>query len=121
MMEINLQNIEEYIFFDKKIYSLLPEFRHLFDQWGLSKRVPGMSTLGPRVVLELLNSLEKSHISKLEEYFGDIIILDRVDHKLVKNHESSPEKLAEELCLFSGYRDCCLHRDGGGVRVTFWR
>jgi len=27
-MEINLQNIEELIFFDKKAHALFPEFRH---------------------------------------------------------------------------------------------
>lgn len=120
-MDVNLKNIEEYIFFDKKIQSLLPEFRHLFDQWTLSKRVPGMGTLGPRVVLELINSLEKDHIRRLEEYFGDIILLDRVDHKIVRHHENTLDELEKTLCSFSDYREHCIHRDGEHISVTFWR
>ena len=55
-MEINLKNIEEIIFFDKKIQLLLPEFRHFFDQWQLGQHIPGMKALAKRSVLDVLNA-----------------------------------------------------------------
>lgn len=120
-MEINLRNIEEAIFFDKKAQALLPEFRHLFDQWQLGQRIPGMKTLGQRSVLDLLNSLNEIHIRKLEEYFGDTILVDKLDHRLVAHYEMSTEAEDAGLCQFSGYRDFCLTRNGDKINVSFWR
>jgi len=119
-MEINLQNIEQLLFFDKKAQALLPEFRHLFDQWQLGQRIPGMKTLGQRSVLELLNSLNEHHVRKLEEYLADTILVDKVDHRLVAHHEW-PVDEADELCRFAGYRDFCLSRDKGRIHISFWR
>jgi hypothetical protein len=119
-MEINLQNIEELLFFDKKAQALLPEFRHFFDQWQLGQRFPGMKTLGQRSVLELLNSLNEKHIRKLEEYFADTILVDKVDNRLVAHHEWSVGE-ADGLCEFAGYRDFCLTREKGRIYVSFWR
>lgn len=119
-MIINLQNIEEIIFFDKKIQSLFPEFRHLFDQWQLGKRVSEMSNLGQRSIIELLNSLEEKQILKLREYFGDIIIIDKINHKIVEFYDFNLED-ENVLCKYTGYRDFCLHRDKDTVNVSLWR
>lgn len=120
-MQINLQNIEDLLFFDKKAQSLLPEFRHLFDQWSLSKRVPGLQTLGRRSVVDLLNSLEADHIQKLEEYLGDIIVVDKIDYHLVRNFEGPLEEAEGRLCQFAGFKDFCVHRDADRVYISFWR
>jgi hypothetical protein len=119
-MEINLQNIEELIFFDKKAHALFPEFRHFFDQWQLGQRIPGMKTLGQRSVLELLNSLDEIRIRKLEEYFSDTILVDKIDHRLAACYDWQIGE-ADELCEFTGYRDFCIHRDKDRIYATFWR
>lgn len=118
-MEINLQNIEEQIFFDKKIQSLLPEFRHYFDQWQLSKVYPGFGNLGRRSVVDFLNSLETKHLRILEEYFGDSILLNKIDPNIVRHYQSDID--STELCEFSGYKEFCLFRDKNQLKMTFWR
>lgn len=120
-MEINLKNIEELIFFDKKAQALFPEFKHYFDQWSLGQRIPGLKTLGKRSVLDFLNSLNEKHVSKLEEYFKDEIILDKIDNRLVVNFECESLEFDKELCQFTGYRDFCLSRTGDKIVATFWR
>lgn len=119
-MEINLQNIEELIFFDKKVQVLFPEFRHFFDQWQLGQRIPGMKTLGQRSVLELLNSIDEICIRKLEEYFSDIITIDKINHCLTACYDWQTNDV-DELCKYTGYRDFCIHRDENRIYVTFWR
>lgn len=119
-MELNLKNIEELLFFDKKAQALLPEFRHLFDQWGLGQRIPGMKTLGQRSVLELLNSLNEDHIRRLEEYLDEGILVDKLDHRLVVHHEWSAGE-ADGLCQYAGYRDFCLSMKGDKTYISFWR
>jgi hypothetical protein len=56
-MQLNLQNIEDVLFLDKKAQAVLPEFRPQFDQWASSKRVPGLQTMGKRILLEVLNAI----------------------------------------------------------------
>ena len=118
-MEINIKNIEEQIFFDKKIHKLFPEFRHLFDQWQLSKQFPGFGNLGNRSVLDLLNSIEEKHLRILEEYFGTTILLNKIDSRIVRHYQS--ELNNSELCEFSGYKEFCIHRDKDKINISFWR
>ncbi len=120
-MDLNLQNIEEAIFFDKKVQGLLPEFRHLFDQWSISKRVPGMQNLGKRTVIEFLNSLEADHVRRIGEYFGETIIVDKIDGNLVRDYEGDSELAEDDLCQFAGFKDCAVYRDCGRVYITYWR
>jgi hypothetical protein len=120
-MELNLQNVEEVIFFDKNLQSLLPEFRHLFDQWSLSKRVPGLQTLGKRTIIEFLNSLKIEHVRRLEEYVGTTILIDKIDGRLVQHHEGGLDLIETDLCKFVGFQDFCVHRDADKAYITYWR
>jgi len=118
-MEINFKNIEDQIFFDEKVHKLFPEFRGLFEQWKVSVQFPGLGTLGKRSVLEFLNALNSDHIKILEKYFGTDIIVNKINHEIVKNHEADMENL--ELCEFSAYKEFSIYRKDGKIKMTFWR
>lgn len=120
-MILNLQNIEDLIFFDKKVWNILPEFRPHFEQWALSKRVPGMQNLGKRSLIDFLNSLEKPHLDKLEEYFQDIIVLDKIDYRTVQNYNGNIEEIQSDLCKFEGFTDFSIFRKGNQISLTFWK
>jgi hypothetical protein len=119
-MEINLKNIEEIIFFDKQVQHLLPEFRHLFDQWVLAYRNSGLKPLAKSSVFELMNNLDDSHIKKLENYFGKSIFINKLNHKTVDHYHCNMDQ-SERLCEFSDYQDLCLYRKGNDLNFTFWR
>jgi hypothetical protein len=120
-MILNLQNVEDLVFFDKKVWGVIPEFRPLFEQWALSKRAPGLQNLGKRSLIDFLNSLEKSHLDKLEEYFGDIIVLDKIDYHTVKNYNGKMDEIRSELCQFGGFFDFSAYRKGDQISLTFWK
>lgn len=117
-MEINLKNVEEIIFFDKKMHEILPEFRHFLDQWRLGKTIPALGGLGSKSVLELLNSLDETHIKRLEEHFGTSIIVMKIGPNIVKNHLIRKN---DTLCGFTEYKDFCISRNKEDVFLTFWR
>lgn len=119
-MKLNLQNIEDILFMDKKIQRLFPEFRHYFDQWMISKRVPGMQTLGKKTLMDMLNSLDVEHLNKLEEYFNDKIILEKIDYHIVKNKVFTLDNMPE-WCEFNDYIDFCITRNKEDAKITFWR
>lgn len=118
-MILNLQNIETLIFLDSKIKNLLPEFSMLFEQWKISKRVPGLKTMGQQCLIDLLNSLENEQLLKLEEYFGEGIVVEPIDAKLIANHEF--DLVTDKLCSFEGYQDFCISRKKDKIKITFWK
>lgn len=119
-MVINLLNIEELIFFDKKIHFLFPEFQNLFNQWSISYSSLGLQDFRRKSILDLLNSLETQHISKLEEYFKEKIVLDKIDYHFVKNVNFSNLNV-ENLCQFNDYKNFCFFRGKEEIKLTFWR
>lgn len=120
-MILNLQNVEELVFFDKKIWKLLPEFRHYFEQWALSKRAPGLQNLAKRTLIDFLHSLEKAHLDKLEQYFQDTIVLNKVAHDMIKNYNGKVEEIYNDLCQFEGFIDFVAYRKGDQIGITFWK
>lgn len=117
-MEINLKNIEELIFFDKKTHSLFPEFKHFFDQWLIGKKVPGLAAMGSKSVIDFLDSIEEEHIKKLEEYFGQKVIVVKINTNLVKNVSLD---LEENLCGYVEYKEFCAYRTKNELFLSFWR
>lgn len=117
-MEINFKNIEEIIFFDKNIQKLFPEFKHFFDQWTIGKRVPLLTSMANKSVLDLLESIEEEQIKKLENYFGTTVIVVKLNTNLVANIDLD---LNENLCGYLEYKDFCVYRNKEKLFLSFWR
>lgn len=116
-MIINLQNIENFLFFDKKIKNLFPEFRDIFNQYAFGKST-GLEDLSKRTIIDFMNLLEPQHLIKLEEYFKEKISLDKIDYRIVKNMEFS---LLEENISLNGYKEIALFRNKDKLKVTLWK
>lgn len=122
MVLLNLKNIEELIFLDSSVRTLLPDLRHIFDQWLLSKRVPTLRSLRLRSLMDMLNSLKNEHIRKLEEYFQDSLALDKIDYHIVRNATLSLDFNADkELLDYVGYGNFTISRNAEQVYISFWR
>ncbi len=119
-MEINLKNIEEIIFHDKKVQEKLPEYRYLFDQYNLAHRVSGLGQMAKQSVLELLNALDGNHLKKLENHFGETVFVNKLNNKLVDHYDCSIDNY-ERLCEFSEYGGIALYRHNNELKFTFWR
>ena len=73
-MLINLNNVEELIFYDNKIKKMLPEFNDLFSNWAFAKQYSGFRQLSKRAVLDFLERIEPVQIDTLEQYFCTKVI-----------------------------------------------
>lgn len=120
-MNLNLNNIEEIIFYDRNVQNLLPEFRHYFDQWQLGNRIPAMKTLARRSVYEFFNSLNNEHRKILESYYNCNIILEKIDNRLCMNTELNITDVENNLCEFTGFAEINAYRTKDKVYLTFWR
>jgi len=122
MIKINLRNIEELLFKNNQIKSILPELRHLFDQWLLSCRFPALDTMRKQALFDLLNSLEGIHIEKLAKLFNDIVFVDKLDNRLVKNLIFSIDEFSnEKLTGFDSYVNMSISRNANQCYITLWR
>jgi hypothetical protein len=120
-MQINLSNVEELIFYNKKINKLLPEFAHCFDQWKMSKRIPALKNLGSQALIDFLAEVSSEDISKLELFFNEKVTIDKLDNQIITNQTTTCDKLQEILCKQVDFQDFCISRKGEQVYISFWR
>ena len=120
-MIINLQNVEELVFYDKKLQLLIPEFNHLFSQWSLAKRVPALRSLGLRSLMDFLNDLTDEHKKIMESYFGIGITVDKMDYHIAKHYDCTLEEAENKLNTIGGFSNFSSYRDGNHLYISFWR
>ena len=86
MLNLNLTNVEELVFYDKKLQASLSEFSNLFNVWTFSLRA-GLGPIGKKAVMDFLNGLKENHLEILEKYFNDTITVERSDYHIVRNQQ----------------------------------
>lgn len=122
MIEINIKNIEDLILKNSKIKTLLPELRHLFDQWLLSYRIPALDAMRKQAKMDLLNSLNGEQIEKLARLFDDLVFVEKLDYHTVKNLEFSIDSPIEsELTNYGSYSNIAISRNEDQCYITIWR
>lgn len=121
MLGLNLTNIEELIFFDQKVRSLLPEFQSLFQQWQFSK-IHDLRSIRQQCLLHFLNSINDDHLAVLKGYFGCDVTLTKINNQTVRNVvipiSDAKDKLHD---IEGGYQDFAVFRDKDQLYISFWR
>jgi hypothetical protein len=122
MIQINIKNIEELIFKNNQAKGLLPELRHIFDQWFLSYRIPALNTMRKQAKIDLLNSLNGEQIEKLARLFDDLVFVDKLDYHVVKNLSFPIDSPIErELTNYESYSNIAISRNEDQLYITMWR
>lgn len=125
MIKVNIQNVEEIIFKNDKIWRDLPDLRYLREQWRLSKVSPVLRALGKKSLLDFLNKVKKDHESIISKHFGTSVVIDKIDYLLVKNMEFDIEDAELELNLLEAkqplYSYFGTYRKNNKIYITFWR
>jgi hypothetical protein len=121
MIIINLQNVEDLILNDNKLYIKLVELRHIFDQWRFNVRFPFLRSQKKQCCIDLLKQFTGEHISSLEEHFKDTIIINGIDNSLVKNKTLDLNLDLKELTDFNNFGYLTLSRDADKLYMTSWR
>jgi hypothetical protein len=121
-VDLNLNNVEELIFRDKKCRDLLPDFKDCFRQWQFAVTTPGFGALGKRTLIDFLNDLTSEHIVVLCEYFGTrTMSVDKLNYHTILNYEFNLEGLDTELNRVESFQNFSLSRDESRVYISFWR
>ena len=121
---MNFSNVEELIFYDQQIQKVLPSHMFsIFEQWRLGQRLPFLKQLGRQAILDFLNGLTDEDIGLLESYFGEKIIVERLNYNIVQNlviplNETS---LCKALCDLAGFGYFSTWRDADFLYISFWR
>jgi hypothetical protein len=124
MKYINFSNIEELIFHDRRLQSLLPpQMRSHFEIWRMSKLVPMLRPTGKQSLLDCLNELTEKDIKVLEEYFNDKIVVEKLNYSIVLDTKVPLQdfSICEELCEVEGYSNFTTWRDDDFLYITHWR
>ena len=122
MININFKNIEELLFKNSEVKTLLLDLRHIFDQWLLSYRFPALNTMRKQAIIDLLNSLDSNHIEKLARLLGDMVHIEKLDYHIIKNfHFSIDDAIERALTNYDSYSNLAIARNADQIYVTIWR
>ena len=123
MLEINIQNVEELIFQNNKIWRDLPDMAYLRDHWRMSKISPIFKAMGKKAILDFLNKVSKDHEKIISKHLGTSVSITKIDRHLIKNMEIKIDEAEDILNLFSDelYPYFSTYRKEDNVYVTFWR
>lgn len=111
MFKLNLKNVEQFVFFDKKIQKQLMEFQPLFQKW-LNKKSKSL-------LLEFLNGLEAEHLLILETYFGDKIEVEKINCNYSDNCEY--DLLNYDELITNDFDSVAISRLRNRLYISFWR
>lgn len=124
MLNLNFSNVEDLVFYDTEVQRLLPiHMFSVFEQWRLSKRLPYLRDLGKQAVLNFLNNLNDDEIEILEHYFGEKIVIERLNYSIVFNFKVPllETKICDELCNVEGFNYFSTWRDEEHLYISLWR
>jgi hypothetical protein len=124
MIKLDFSNVEELIFVNEKVRHVLPpSFFNYFESWALGKRVPVLKQVGRQAMYDLLNALNEDHVLRLEEFFGERIIIEKLNYNAVKNIKLSLDdtEMCKILCNIVGDNYYSVCRDDRYIFITFWR
>ena len=119
-MNINIQNVEDVIFYDSEVWKKIPDLIHLRDQWRMSKISPILRAMGKKALLDFLKISKNTHEKALSLHFGQAVTIDRIDRHLVKNLELS---IGEDFSMESdeSYTGFSTYRKEDKLYITFLR
>lgn len=125
MLLLNFANIEKLIFQDRDIQNILPpNMFSYFEQWRMGKQMPFLRQIGKSAMLDFLNNLNPEHIEILEEYFGERVVVERLNYSVAMNIEIPLDKAQEScdrLCEINGDFYFSTWRDKQKLYISFWR
>lgn len=125
MVTLNFSNVEKLIFKDREIQKVLPpNMFSYFEQWRLGKQMPFLKQIGKAAMLDFINNLNDEHISILEDYFNERVVVERLNYNVAMNIEVSLEnsnEVCQKLCEIEGDFNYGTWRDEKKLYISFWR
>jgi len=125
MQYINFSNVEKIIFENsEEIKKFLPPYySSFFEQWKLGQQLPILKQVGRSAMLDFLNHIREEDIKKLEEFFGERIIIEKLNYSTVKNLKIplSQKEVCQKLCEVIGFNYFSTWRDDEHLYISFWR
>ena len=71
MIEINLNNVEEFIFFEREFVDFIPDFKKYYDPWRFARMNPSLKAIGHKALVDFLCNITENQKLRIEEKFGE--------------------------------------------------
>jgi hypothetical protein len=120
MINLNINNVEQLIFYDKKVQQILPEYSQVFHKWTLGIRT-GITSMAKDALLDLINKLTTDQIKRLESLWGSPVILQKLDSSTLYSFTVPIASLQERLNEMIEPWNVSFARDESQCYVCTWR
>lgn len=122
MITLNFANVQELVFRNPDIHSLLLEYQDCFQQWKLGQMIPSLRPTAQKALLDFLKNLTIDQITILETYWQDTVKVERLDYTLIKNYKVSVSESEDWIQKIDGLEgEIVLYRDADTVYISCWK
>lgn len=118
---LSLNNVETLVFSNKRVVASLPQYKHIFDSWLLSKRVSHLRNLGQRAIFDFIEAVTEEDVEIISLVNNIDLVYKKINFERYKNIESTIEKLEKDILLASNFMDMCVYRNKNEVKVLLWK
>lgn len=120
MLVIDLQNVEETIFYNSSVVKLLnPYFKDLIDLWKKSKQLSKFKHIVQDCLIQFLDTCSDEHVQILSNYFKTPVQIISVDNSIVENKECEIVDL--KTMLKNNLSNISLFRNKNKIKITRWK
>ena len=80
--------------------------------------------VGKQAMLDFLNEVNNDHLSLLEDYFDERVVVEKLNYDIVENVKlplSEAGMVCDHLCRIEGFNYFSTWRDESYLYISFWR
>lgn len=118
---LDINNVEQLVFNNKKVIASLPQHKQIFDSWLLSKRVPSFRNLEQKSIMDFLEKVTEEELEIIS--IVNNVEIDNVSKTFARTLKikAKPEQLALLLQGVSNFEGFCCYRNKEEVKVFLWK
>lgn len=119
-INLNINNVEQLIFYDKKVQQILPEHSQVFNKWTLGIRA-GITSMAKDALLDFINKITTDQLKRLEGLWESQVILQKLDSATLHSFTVPIASLQERLNEMIEPWNVSFARDEDQCYVCTWR
>jgi hypothetical protein len=117
-MILDFYNVEDLVFKNYDIRSLLVDYSDFFSKWNFYRIIGDVSKI-KQLKIDFLQKLSEKDILELKKFFNEDIFIKKLDNKIIRNISFDLENLNFNKDF--DFKDFCIYRDDKKIFLTFWK
>jgi tRNA G18 (ribose-2'-O)-methylase SpoU len=121
VIQLNFNNVEDFVFYDSDLCRKIPGIRPYYEQWKMSKMSSQLRILGTKAILDFLKEMTQEQQEIIERHLNMKFNIQRPDYNMINNISCEIDNLEELLNEKNPYGYVRVYRENNTAYLTIWR